>query len=473
MANVRKINTRPQFASPVFRTSADHPSGLRVAAYARVSTDVEEQSSSFDAQKDYYERLINETPGWTFAGIYADRGITGTSTEHRAGFLSMLEDCRAGKIDRILTKSVSRFARNTVDSLNTIRELKTLGIGVDFEKENIFTLDSKGDFLITIMSSLSQEESRSISENVRWGLKKRMSDGKYSVTYSRFIGYDRGKDGKMVINENEANIVRFMYRCSLQGYSDTTIADKLMELNVQAPCGGKTWHTAVVNHMLSNEKMKGDALIQKSYVVDFLDKKQRKNKGEVQQYYVTGGHEAIVDVELFDYLQEIRRARNEGGRRFSGVNPWSSRLVCGKCGNYFGSKHRHYKACWECRDSYKRPDPCKNTYIYETAREWHVKELMKAALDNRPDVVKNVVRIIDRVVKDEERRERVKAAVLEIGSLPAEQLFSDDEDFLLAIKAIRFFPDYHIEAELVDRSRMEMELKPCWPDERKKRKQRE
>ena len=174
----------------------------------------------------------------------------------------------------ILTKSVSRFARNTVDSLNAIRELKSLGIGVDFQKENIFTLDSKGEFLITIMSSLSQEESRSISENVRWGIKKRMSDGKYSVTYSHFIGYDRGADGKMVINENEANIVRFIFRSRLQGYSDTATANRLMELGVPAPYGGEKWSPTVVRHMRSNEKMKGDALIQKSYVTDFLDKRR-------------------------------------------------------------------------------------------------------------------------------------------------------------------------------------------------------
>ena len=470
MANVRKINTRPQFGSPVFRAAASGHSGLRVAAYARVSTDLEEQSSSFEAQKDYYERLINETPGWTFAGIYADRGISGTSTDHRAGFQAMMEDCRAGKIDRILTKSVSRFARNTVDSLNAIRELKSLGIGVDFQKENIFTLDSKGEFLITIMSSLSQEESRSISENVRWGIKKRMSDGKYSVTYSHFIGYDRGADGKMVINENEANIVRFIFRSRLQGYSDTATANRLMELGVPAPYGGEKWSPTVVRHMRSNEKMKGDALIQKSYVTDFLDKRQRKNKGEVQQYYVTGGHEAIIDPVLFDHVQEMIKRSIEDERGFSGVNPWSSRLVCGKCGNYFRVKHRHGKKCWECRDSYRKPDPCKNSYIYETAREWHVKELMKTALNKRPDVVKTMSEIIDRVVKDSERRERVKAAVTEIGRLPAEQLVSDDEDFLMTIKAIRFFPDYHIEVEQVDGSRMEMELKPCWPEKEKRKK---
>ena len=177
-----------------------------------------------------------------------------------------------------------------------------------------------------------------------------------------------------------------------------------------------------------------------------------------------------MDAELFDYLQKIRKDRNEGGQRFSGVNPWSSKLVCGKCGNYFRVKHRRYKACWECRDSYKRLDPCKNTYIYETAREWHVKELIKTALNKRPDVVKNVVRIIDRVVRDEERREKVKTAVTDFGRLSAEHLVSDDEDFLFVIRAIRFFPDYYIDAELVDGSRMEMELKPCWPEKEKRRK---
>lgn len=242
MPNVRKINTRPQFGSPVFRAVPGH-SGLRVAAYARVSTTLDEQNNSFEAQKDYYQNLIENTPGWTFAGIYSDHGISGTSTEHREGFQAMMEDCRAGRIDRILTKSVSRFARNTVDSLNAIRELKSLGIGVDFEKENIFTLDNRGEFLITIMSSLSQEESRSISENIRWGVRKRMADGKYSVTYSHFIGYDRGEDGRMVINENEAHIIRFIFRLRLQGYSDTATARSLTELGVPAPYGGENGAT--------------------------------------------------------------------------------------------------------------------------------------------------------------------------------------------------------------------------------------
>ena len=249
MAKVRTIYGKPQLAHPVQAArlqALDGLANLRVAAYARVSTDSDSQSNSFAAQKDYYEKLIEKTSGWVFAGIYADCGVTGTSTEHRTGFRQLMEDCRAGLVDRILTKSVSRFARNTVDSLNAIRELKALGIGVEFEKEQIFTLDSRGEFLITVMSSLSQEESRSISENVRWGVRKRMADGKYSVVYSHFVGYDRGPDGRMIINENEANIVRFIFRSRLQGYSDKAIADRLMELGVPAPYGGAKWHAAVV-----------------------------------------------------------------------------------------------------------------------------------------------------------------------------------------------------------------------------------
>ena len=272
---------------------------------------------------------------------------------------------------------------------------------------------------------------------------------------------------------HKLNVVGIAVQCSRNSppYSDTATANRLMELGVPAPYGGEKWSPTVVRHMLSNEKMKGDALIQKSYVADFLDKRQRKNKGEVQQYYVTGGHEAIIDPVLFDHVQEIVKASIEDERGFSGVNPWSTKLICGKCGNYFRIKHRHYKVCWECRDGYKKPDPCKNSYIYETARDWHVKEIMRTALVERPYVVKTVNGIIDRVVKDEKRKERVKTAVTEFGRMPAEQLVTDDEDFLLVIKAIRFFPDYHIEAELVDGSRMEMELKPCWPEERKRRHQ--
>ena len=455
MAKVRKIHVRPQASSIIQQNIDGGSGGFRVAAYARVSTTMDEQNNSFEAQKDYYEKLITTTPGWTYTGIYADRGISGTSTDHREGFQQLMEDCRAGKIDRILTKSVSRFARNTVDSLNAIRELKALGIGIEFQKEGIFTLDNRGEFLLTIMSSLSQEESRSISENVRWGVKKRMADGKYSVNYSHFLGYKKGPDGRMVVDENEANIVRFIFRNRLMGYSTSEITKQLMTLNVPAPAGGKTWSPSVVLHILSNEKMKGDALLQKSYIEDFLSKKVRKNKGELQQFYVSGGHEAIVEPSLFDYVQEILAEQK------SGMNPWKTRLVCGKCGRPFSIKTRHGRVCWECRDSYRKEAPCKNTYVYEESRDWHVKEVLRRSL--RPELVESFLEIVEKKVKDPGRKDKVRQAVRGLLDMPAEDLISDDEDFLLAIKEIRFFPENRIRAELIDGSVEEMELNPCWP----------
>lgn len=290
---------------------------------------------------------------------------------------------------------------------------------------------------MTIMSSLSQEESRSISENVRWGVKKRMADGKYSVNYSHFLGYKRGTDGRMVVDENEAHIVRFIFRSRLQGYSTTEISKQLMALDVPAPAGGKTWSPSVVNHILSNEKMKGDALLQKSYTKDFLSKKVRKNKGELQQVYVTGGHEPIVEPGLFDYVQDVLAFQKSG--RVSGMNPWSSKLICGKCGRPFSIKTRHGRVCWECRDGYKKDAPCKNTYVYEESRNWHVKDVMRRAL--KPEVVEPFIGIVEKTVKDSERQENVKQAVRGLLYKPAEDLITDDEDFLLAIKEIRFFPE--------------------------------
>ena len=318
-----------------------------------------------------------------------------------------------------------------------------------------------GEFLITVMSSLSQEESRSISENVRWGMRKKMQDGKYSVVYSHFLGYDRGPDGGMVINHNEAKVVKYIYRSCLQGYSDTAIAKRLMELGVPAPYGGERWHPAVVWNMLSNEKMKGDALIQKSYVADFLTKRQKKNKGEVPSYYVSGGHEAIIEPGLFGHVQKVRRDRNEEARPFTGIRPWASKLICGKCGNYFRIKKRHGHACWECRDSYKKENPCKNTYIYEEARNILVKELMAEVLGRRPGVVKKMKEIIRRVVTDPERREEIKRVLS--GMRDAEQLLPDDDDLLMVLQSIKIFPDNHIEAELIDGERISRKVRVYSP----------
>lgn len=284
----------------------------RVAAYARVSTDNEEQLSSYEAQVDHYTGYIQSNNQWKFVEVYADEGISATSTKKRDGFNRMIKDALAGKIDLIITKSVSRFARNTVDTLTTVRKLKDKGVEVYFEKENIYTLDSKGELLITIMSSLAQEESRSISENVTWGQRKRFADGKVSLPYKQFLGYEKGEDGLPKIVESEAKTVRLIYKMFLEGTAGTTIAKYLSENNIPSPAGKKVWSESTIRSILHNEKYKGDAILQKSFTVDFLTKKKKVNEEEVPQYYVENSHPAIISAEVFDLAQaEFERRRSD------------------------------------------------------------------------------------------------------------------------------------------------------------------
>ena len=253
---------------------------------------------------DYYTRYIQSRNDWEFVGIYTDEGISATNTKHREGFKRMIADAIAGKIDLIITKSVSRFARNTVDSLTTVRKLKDKGIEIYFEKENIWTLDAKGELLITIMSSLAQEESRSISENVTWGHRKRFADGKVSLAFTHFLGYDKGMDGNLVVNKKQAEIVKLIYRLYLNGYTFHSIAKELTERKIPTPAGCKIWRANTIRSILMNEKYKGDALLQKKITVDFLTKETKKNEGEVPQYYVEHNHEAIISPQVFDWVQE-------------------------------------------------------------------------------------------------------------------------------------------------------------------------
>ena len=251
----------------------------------------------------------------------------------------MIEDALAGKIDLIVTKSISRFARNTIDTLTTVRQLKEKGIEVFFEKENIYTLDSKGELLITIMSSIAQEESRSISENVTWRQRKRFADGKVSLPYKNFLGDRRGKDGKPQIVESEAKIVRKIYRLFLEGLTPTHIARTLTEEGIPTPGGKVIWQNSTVESILTNEKYKGDALLQKKYTVDFLSKKQKINEGEVPQYYVEGSHEGIVTAEVFDLVQYELHRRKSLNTSYCSKSPFSSRLICGECGGTYGAKY--------------------------------------------------------------------------------------------------------------------------------------
>ena len=270
----------------------------------------------------------------------------------------MIADTLAGKIDLIITKSVSRFARNTVDSLTTVRELKDKGIEIYFEKENIWTLDSKGELLITIMSSLAQEESRSISENVTWGQRKRMADGKVSFAYSRFLGLDKDKEtGKIVVNPEQAETVKLIFRLFLEGKTPHAIALHLTAQGIKTPGGKDMWNQQTIRRMLSNEKYKGDALLQKEFTVDFLQKKLKKNEGEVPQYYVEGNHEAIISPAVFDLVQEELAKRSRGKTRYSGATIFSNKIRCADCGSWYGSK------VWHSTDSYRKTIyRCNNKY---------------------------------------------------------------------------------------------------------------
>ena len=253
----------------------------RVAAYARVSTDKTEQHESYEAQVNYYTHYIAERSDWTFVDMYADEGLSGTNTRKREGFKRMMADALAGKMDLIVTKSVSRFARNTVDSLNAVRSLKEKGVEIWFEKENIRTLNSEGELLITIMSSLAQEESGSLSLNVTWGHRRRFEEGKVSVQYSRFLGLEKGEDGRPKVVESEAKIVRLIFDLYLQGRSIHWIANHLTQCGHIAPGGKILWHVNTVRSILQNEKYKGEAILQKTYGTDFLTKARKKNEGEV------------------------------------------------------------------------------------------------------------------------------------------------------------------------------------------------
>lgn len=319
---------------------------LRAAAYCRVSTDDEEQKTSYEAQIGYYTEKINKNPEWQMAGIFADEGISGTQAKKRPEFLKMIRLCRQRKIDIILTKSLSRFARNTVDSLKYIRELRELGIAVISEKENINTLTAESEMLITIMSCFAQAESESISKNVSWGVRQSFKNGNVPMQYARLLGYRKGKNDAPEIVPDEAEIVREIYRCYLDGMSMNLIADRLNEKGLTTKGNGSPYRKAVIQRILTNEKYTGDALLQKTYVTDCITKKTRKNNGELPMYLVKNHHEPIISRTDFNRVQEemARRSakrviadkltKGEQGK-YSAKYALSELLICGECGEHY------------------------------------------------------------------------------------------------------------------------------------------
>lgn len=319
---------------------------LRVAAYCRVSTDDEEQKTSYEAQIGYYTEKINQNPEWQMAGIFADEGISGTQAQKRPEFLKMIRLCRQRKIDIILTKSLSRFARNTVDSLGYIRELRALGIAVISEKENINTLTAESEMLITIMSCFAQAESESISKNVSWGVRQSFKNGNVPMQYARLLGYRKGHDGNAEIIPEEAEVVKEIYRCYLDGMSMNLIADRLNEKGLTTKGSSSPYRKTVVQRILTNEKYTGDALLQKTYVTDCITKKTRKNNGELPMYLVKNHHEPIISRSDFNRVQEEMARRSAkrtiadkltktGQGKYSAKYALSELLICGECGEHY------------------------------------------------------------------------------------------------------------------------------------------
>ena len=358
MSNMRIIEIPASMRESAGRKSAVRK--LRVAAYCRVSTEEEEQQGSFEIQKLYYTEKINSTPEWEVAGIYADDGISGVHTKKRDGFNQMIQDCKKRKIDLILTKSISRFARNTLDSIQYVRMLKQMGIAVVFEKENINTATMNSEMILTVLSAFAQAESESISQNVARGKRMGYKHGKFAFPYGRIIGYRKGADGKPEIIPEQAEVIRLIFNSYLQGDSLQSIKAKL-ETAGALTSGNTAWSAQSIQRILQNEKYCGDVLLQKTFTEDVLTGVHKKNTGQLPQYYIENYHEGIVSKQMFREVQaEIARrnsksAANQRKRRRGRYNSryaLSERLFCGNCGSSYKrvtwNIHGRKQIVWRC-----------------------------------------------------------------------------------------------------------------------------
>lgn len=336
----------------------------RVAAYARVSTVKDAHENSLQSQQDYFAEYIRHHPDWVFAGIYTDDGISGLSIRRRDGFNRMVDDALDGKIDLILTRSLSRLARNTVDALTTIRNLKAAGVAVYFQKENINTADSTGEFLITLMSSFAEEESRSISENVTWAVRHRYAQGIYHLP-GLLLGYQHSPVGEIQVDEAGIGVVWFIYLLALAGKSSTDICRILMGYGIPSPGQSQRWEPHTFRSILKNEKYMGDAILQKEITVDFLTKTRKPNEGKAPQYHVENGHPGIVSKSVW---QEVQATWTDASRRNCTFSPIANKIICGDCGGQYGRKTWHsttyQDAVWECNSKKAGRTKCKCRHIY-------------------------------------------------------------------------------------------------------------
>jgi site-specific DNA recombinase len=357
-------------AAPGFDETGKRIKKLRVAAYCRVSTLNEEQQNSFDAQIRHYRSLIEKNTEWELAGIYADEGISGKSKEHRIEFIRMIKDAEKHNIDLIITKSISRFARNTADCIEAVRMLKGLGVRVFFEKENINTLNAESELVLTILSSIAEEELASMSENIRWSNQRRFRQGKMQLVTERFMGYDRDGKGGLVINEEQAAVVRRIFDECISGLGVTMIARGLEADGIKNVSGNSSWSPSVILGMLKNEKYIGDAILQKTVTANSITFERKVNEGEAPKYYIRDNHPAIIDREKFEAIQLILkdRSRRKGyspdmAWKYQNRYPMSEKIVCGNCGRSFrhmvrNSTYPSRQYYWGCANYIERKIAC-------------------------------------------------------------------------------------------------------------------
>ena len=389
---------------------------LRVAAYCRVSTDDEEQLTSYEAQQTYYTDKIMTNPDWTMAGIYADEGITGTKATKRPEFLKMIRKCKQKKIDLILVKSISRFARNTVDCLNYIRTLKSLGIAVIFEKENINTLNEDSEMLTTIMGAFAQAESESISQNVKWGVRQAMKEGRVSIRYKNLYAYDEGEDGQPKIIESEAAVIRRINDEFLSGRSLPMIKDGLEADRILTPKGGNVWAVSAIRNLLKNEKYCGDVLMQKTFKTDPISGKTKRNTGQLPMYLIQDHHPAIISRDTYNAVQAEFARRTSGKAPSTKLAPtgqacYSAKyaltgiVICGECGNQYRrcvwNKRGQKRPVWRCssRIDYGSKYCHKSPTIYEVP--------LKAAILDAINLVMSDKKVLIQQIEDAMRMELI------------------------------------------------------------------
>lgn len=393
---------------------------LKVAAYARVSTDEAEQLNSYKTQCDYYTSYIQGKPEWEFVGLYADEVITGTSAKRRKEFQRLIRDAMDGKIDLILVKSISRFARNTVDSLQTVRRLRDKGVRIFFEKENIDSLDAKCDMILSIYSSLAEEESRSISTNIRWAHQKKVERGEVVLNFNNIYGYQQDEDKNVTIKIQEAEIVREIYHKYLIGYSIRRIIRELKENEIKSPLGSSKWSSSTIKGILENEKYIGDVILQKTYKRDFLTQRRVRNTGQAPQKYVENNHPAIVDKLTWNAVQAEIERRNSlrsteatGKGRYDMRYAFSGVIECGECNSNF-RRHNYtngnkIERTWACKEHLKGNKYCTQEILKEELLEELFVNTLNRLLLNRDKVLKKV-------------EASVKEAMLEVGTDNKQQI---------------------------------------------------